>query len=1266
MFRVLSRRVVTLLALVAAAAGISVAVAPTASAFGAVLYAYAAGGAASPASCPQTTTTSARCSLGQALQLAGGGDTVLLTETEPYVGSFTIASPDTSTAGAVTLAPASGVSQPVLDGAGRGTVLTVRDGVRANISGLSVRNGFAPERDDAPCIQPLVALGGGIYNQGNLSLTDVVVSGNVAADPTGQGLVGIGGGIYNAGVLTVTGGRFDGNTATRSGGAISNGDDRSGCGTATGATSADVTGSRFSGNSADFGGAISTGGSGGDGTLTVTRSTFAGNGRTNAQSSVGGTAGGAIAVAHAGGGLAIISQSTFTDNTAVRGGALSSSESSTTGRLLLADSTFVSNVATARGDAIDQSATTSPGVVYSTTFVNDTIAGGASLRVAASIVSRANGATGASSGCTTPVTDAGYNVSDDASCGFGPAQQSLSNAPIAEHLGALGPHGGPTDTVPISSSAADPANDLIPAAFAPFSGPICSGADQRGVPRGNPCDAGAVESPVLGTVLFAYPTGTGGASGTCPLTTVVTQRCTLTTALALAGAGSIIQLAQTGDPRDPTTWYVGNYLVGVPGTTSDRPLTITPATGVTNPIVDGNLGSSTGCGTARCDRPIFAVATGTYLTLNAFTIQHGRAGTTQFASTFGGSAIAVNFAHVTATGMHFSDNTTYGIATAGSADTSGGDVSLIDSTIDRGTTPTIGVAAASGAVTVARSTIDTRIEARQLTMTRSTTTGGIDAATATISDSTVNNSQVFGLRASTATVTGSTFAGNAGGAFQVFDHLTLAATIVVRAAGGAPDCAGPVSLDAGYNVADDTSCNLAAVGSVQGSSAMAAYLGAFGDHGGPTPTIPLLSTPTVPGSGPDPAARAIPATYTALSETAPHCTLTDQRGVQRTPYCDIGAYELGGTAPQITSADHVTFTSGSSSTFTVTTTGTPTASITGSGSLPTGIKLTDNGDGTATLSGTPTTPGTYPLTITAANRTQPDATQRFTLTVRTGPGFVTASGPDRSGDTRVPASVGTNPSGVTSIAASDDVSLAVASGRVVGWGDNGLGQTTIPAAATSNVTAVAASSFGGVALKRDNSLVSWGLLAPALPASLAGPGGPPITAITGENVFYLALADGSVIELGSPDKGFGISQVPSAAMSGVTAIASGTGHGLALKNGGVVAWGYDNLGQATVPDAVKTGVIAIDAGGYHSLALKSDGTIVAWGGGSSLSTVPAAAQGRAVAIAAGQWFNAALLDDGTIVTWGTDDTTQTIAPRTDGTVTTALAAGARHLLAIRR
>ena len=88
--------------------------------------------------------------------------------------------------------------------------------------------------------------------------------------------------------------------------------------------------------------------------------------------------------------------------------------------------------------------------------------------------------------------------------------------------------------------------------------------------------------------------------------------------------------------------------------------------------------------------------------------------------------------------------------------------------------------------------------------------------------------------------------------------------------------------------------------------------------------------------------------------------------------------------PTITSAYATTFSVGIPGTFTVTTTGTPTVtSISRSGKLPGGVSFVDNGDGTATLAGTPNpgTGGSYPFTITASNGVSPDATQAFTLTV---------------------------------------------------------------------------------------------------------------------------------------------------------------------------------------------------------------------------------------------------------------------------------------------
>lgn len=89
------------------------------------------------------------------------------------------------------------------------------------------------------------------------------------------------------------------------------------------------------------------------------------------------------------------------------------------------------------------------------------------------------------------------------------------------------------------------------------------------------------------------------------------------------------------------------------------------------------------------------------------------------------------------------------------------------------------------------------------------------------------------------------------------------------------------------------------------------------------------------------------------------------------------------TPPAITSANNVTFSVGSPGTFTVTTTGAPPPALTETGALPAVITFTDNGNGTATLAGTPAvgTGGTYILTFHATNGSG-TANQTFTLTVR--------------------------------------------------------------------------------------------------------------------------------------------------------------------------------------------------------------------------------------------------------------------------------------------
>ncbi|MBI5774936.1 MAG: hypothetical protein HZA89_14495 [Verrucomicrobia bacterium] len=62
---------------------------------------------------------------------------------------------------------------------------------------------------------------------------------------------------------------------------------------------------------------------------------------------------------------------------------------------------------------------------------------------------------------------------------------------------------------------------------------------------------------------------------------------------------------------------------------------------------------------------------------------------------------------------------------------------------------------------------------------------------------------------------------------------------------------------------------------------------------------------------------------------------------------------------------------------------------------------------------------------------------------------------------------------------------------------------------------------------------------------------------------------------------------PVAAQSGVTAIAAGVLHTVALKNdGSVLAWGDNIYGQTNVPVSAQSGVTAIAAEAWHAMALK--------------------------------------------------------------------------------
>ncbi len=135
-------------------------------------------------------------------------------------------------------------------------------------------------------------------------------------------------------------------------------------------------------------------------------------------------------------------------------------------------------------------------------------------------------------------------------------------------------------------------------------------------------------------------------------------------------------------------------------------------------------------------------------------------------------------------------------------------------------------------------------------------------------------------------------------------------------------------------------------------------------------------------------------------------------------------------------------------------------------------------------------------------------------------------------------------------------------------------------------------------------------------------------------------------------------------LTNAVAIAGGAVHSLALKSDGtVVGWGDDNYGEINVPTDL-TNAVAIAAGYRHSLALKSDGTMVGWGENDyGVTSVPTGLT-NLVSIAAGWFHTLVLKSDGTVAVWGDNSYGQTNVP-SGLTNVVGIAAGFYHNLALK-
>jgi hypothetical protein len=448
--------------------------------------AFAAGVTAPPALAGVGTCPASESALQTAITDAGANGTVFLSCATATTISFSPSGTgSTGIAGtgpitinqSVTL-DASGSPAPItFDGHSDSQLFLVNSGVIFGLSVLTLANGLTATGDGgainnagtltvtSSTFSGNSAPGGAIFSSGSLTVISSTFSGNSALEAGGGGAIFI-----SSGSLTVTNSTFSGNLAPDgSGGAIFNG------GTST------VTNSTFSDNSAPGkttdGGAISNSANfSSSATLTVANSTFSGNSASGQNDLFGTDQGGAISNSA---GL-IVTNSTFSGNSVGfgSGGAIFNSGSST-----VTNSTFSGNSASSGSGG---------------TIFND---GGAPLGAFGGAII-ANSTSGGNCSGTGAITDNGYNLTDDGTCGFTGTGDLQNTNP---QLGALANNGGPTQTMALAVGS--PASDAIPTGYDLPSTTmhLCPTTDQRGSPRPDgsaetSCDIGAYEASSATTV----------------------------------------------------------------------------------------------------------------------------------------------------------------------------------------------------------------------------------------------------------------------------------------------------------------------------------------------------------------------------------------------------------------------------------------------------------------------------------------------------------------------------------------------------------------------------------------------------------------------------------------------------------------------------------------------------------------------------------------------------------------------------------------------
>jgi CSLREA domain-containing protein len=871
--------------------------------------------------------------------------------------------------------------------------------------------------------------GGGIYNNGTLTVTDSTLSNDSDNSAFGGG----GGGIYNdnGGELTITNSTFANDTdnvySQGGGGAIYNGHDMT------------ITNCTFTNDSTlDQGGAICN-----VGDLTITNSTF----NNNQEAYLGGGI-------YNSGGLTI-KNSTFSNNSeATNGGGICN-----VGALTITNSTFSNDSADAIGGGIYNSGGLT---ITNSTFTNDSSHFGGGIFNEGGLTITSSTFYGADIFSENAPAPTAYNsiFTGSISGGLTGSNNLLSTAGLPASVGTvepslaafgldtLGNYGGPTQTIP-----------LLPGSPAIGAGVAINGVttDQRGVPRPATPDIGAYQydySLVVNST--ADNVNDDNVSGpTVTLREAVNFANTfggaadITFAPALAGQtitldGSQLELTATANAVTIDASSIGGITIS--GNTASRVFQVdSGATVYLTDLTITNGSASIGGG----------ILTSGMLTVTDSTFTSDSS--TQNLDGGGGGIYNYNGGEVTITNSTFTNdagNTDFGGGGGGiynghymtvtnstfTNDSTGwygggicnvGDLTVTNSTFNNDLAFNGGGIYNSGGLTVTNSTFSNNSGAYQgggifndvhATATINSSTfsndsaedgggiynfGGLTVTNSTFSNDSADNAGggILNDGGGTLTITNSTFTNDSsvGGGIFNFGSLTITSSTFYGNSGYGSDIYSSSGTPTAYNsIFTGTisgglsgSNNLlstaglpASVGTVEPT--LAAFgLGTLGNYGGPTQTIPLLPGSPAIGAGVPIAGVTTDQTGYTRSATAPSIGAYENEGftinatggggqttVPLTPFAIALRVNVRSNNPLLTNlaGGVITFTApatGASATF---------------GNNPITLSASGTGSTLATANGTP---GNYSVTATASGITNAATfslkNQQITPTVTVNP-----------------------------------------------------------------------------------------------------------------------------------------------------------------------------------------------------------------------------------------------------------------------------------------